>query len=241
MANHFAAIGIVFEGRQEFIDGVIELAQAASVHRVDDECDDLVWTDPSGARVVILTRGGSIQEILPCLVGGAAPVTVRDVVLRDAEVAQVELHAGDGSHVCPLLVELEDRALVLREGKIDSALLRLAALAEEISVHADEDAYMASQGDGEGQRPRFAANHLIPAGMFGAEPRAVAMLAGTVVAAEARTNTRTGTPFHWLRVRGIADLEFDVAVQDELVDGAPQVGNVVAGMFFMTGSLGLAY
>ena len=82
---------------------------------------------------------------------------------------------------------------------------------------------------------------LIFAGMFGPEPRALAMLAAEVVTAERRVNTATGVPFRWMRVRGIAGIEFDVAVQEGLLDPAPEPGNVVSGTFFMTGNLGLKY
>ena len=176
--------------------------------------------------------------MLPCVVADAAPIRVQAAAMLDAEVATVNLCTDDGSDICPLLVQLEDRTLLAREGKVEEGRLRLAALAEEIAVHADADAYYASQGD---RSAKFAADYLIPAGMFGPEPRALAMLAAKVVAAQLRTNSMTGTPFYWMRVRGIAGIEFDIAVQHDVLDALPEPGNVVSGTFFMTGNLGLEY
>lgn len=238
VASHFGSIGFTFGDQQEFAVGVGELVRAGVVHRLDEEERDHIWTDASGARTVILMRGGSVQEMLPCLVAGAEPVKVRQAVMLDVEVAKVSLLTDDGEDICPLLIELEDRALLSRVGKLDEGRLHLAALAEEIVVHTDADAYYASQ-DGDG--PKFAADHLIPAGMFGPEPRALAMLAAEVIDAHSRTNTVTGVPFHWLRVRGICGIEFDVAVQHDLLAVVPEPGNVVSGSFFMTGCLGLDY
>jgi hypothetical protein len=238
VAGHFGSIGFAFGDQREFAAGIVELARIGAVQRLDEEERDHIWTDASGARTVILTRGGSIQEMLPCLVAGAEPIKVREAEMLGVEVARVNLLTDDGQDICPLLVELEDRALLSRVSKVDEGRLRLAALAEEIVVHGDADAYYASQ-DGDG--PKFAADHLIPAGMFGPEPRALAILAAEVIDAHSRTNTMTGVPFHWLRVRGISGIEFDVAVQHDLLAAVPEPGNVVSGSFFMTGSLGLDY
>jgi hypothetical protein len=158
--------------------------------------------------------------------------------MLDAEVARVGLQTDDGGDICPLYVELEDRALLARAGELEEGRLRLAALAERIAVHADADAYYASQ-DGGGLR--YSADHLVPAGMFGPQPRALATLAAEVVEAAERTNTMTGVSFFWMRVKGIAGIEFDVAVQGGLLDAMPGPGNVISGMFFMTGNLGLRY
>jgi hypothetical protein len=238
LASHFGSIGFVFPDKDAFAATVVELAGAGTAHPVDEHHTDHVWTDASGARVVVLACDGSIQELLPCLDAAAAPIRVAHVEMLDDEVARADLLTEDGSDICPLLVEVEDRALLARLGKVAQGWLRLAGLAEEISVHADAEAYYASQ-DGDG--PGFSADHLIPAGMFGPEPRAHAILAAEVLDAESRTNTMTGTPFHWLRLRGIAGIEFDVAVSSGALDALPQVGNVVSGSFFMTGRLGLDY
>jgi hypothetical protein len=176
--------------------------------------------------------------MLPCVVADAAPIRVHAAEMLDAEVARVNLCTDDGPDICPLFIQLKDRSLLACEGEVEEGRLHLAASAEEIAVHVDADAYYASQGD---NSPKFAADYPIPAGMFGPEPRAVAILAAKVVASQLRANSMTGTPFYWMRVRGISGIEFDIAVQHDLLDAVPEQGNIVSGTFFMTGNLGLDY
>ena len=107
----------------------------------------------------------------------------------------------------------------------------LAALAEEVTVHADD---------------YYAAEHFIPSGAFqlgestpGWTPSAHTLFAGEVIEAETPANTVTGTAFHRIRVRTIATIELDVAIATTDVEQPLAPGNVVTGTFFMTGRLGL--
>jgi hypothetical protein len=236
--SHFGSLGFSIADQDAFRALIVGLATAGTEHRIDEHLADRVWTDPSGARIVVLTRDGSIEELLPCLVGEAAPVHIRDAAMRDAEVAYVSLLTEDGGDVCPLMVELEDHALLAGLGKLEEGRLRLAAFAEQLDVHADADAYYASQDD---ERPKMSAEHLIPVGTFTPEPRAHAMLAAEVLQAETRTNMWSGGTFHRLRLRGIAGIEFDAAIDATAVAALPEPGSILAGTFFMTGSLGLEY
>ena len=238
MPSHFGSLGFSIADQDAFRALVVGLAAAGTEHRIDEHLTDRVWTDPSGARVVVLAEDGSIKELLPCLAAEAAPVRIRDAAMHDAEVASLSLLTEGGDDVCPLMVELEDRALLARLGKLEEGQLRLAAFAEQLAVHADAEAYYASQDD---ERPKMSAEHLIPVGTFTPEPRAHAMLAAEVLQAETRTNMWNGGTFHWLRLRGIAGIEFDAAVDPTAVAALPEPGNIVAGTFFMTGSLGLEY
>ena len=111
----------------------------------------------------------------------------------------------------------------------------LAALAEEVTVHADAEAYYASQDD---DGPKFAADHFIPSGAFqlgeptpGWTPSAHALFAGEVIEAETPANTVTGTAFHRIRVRTIATIELDVAIATTDVEQPPAPSNVVTGTF----------
>ncbi|MBS2966321.1 hypothetical protein KGA66_24965 [Actinocrinis puniceicyclus] len=244
MANHFEAVGMAVGGREQFAELVVALVTAGEVRRVSARISDHTWTDPSGARLVAQTDGGGIELAMPCLAGSCAAVPVRNVRMTDAETATLELLDGHGEPICPLAVELEDRSVLsARGGRLESGALTLAALAEQIDVHADEDAYYAAQQDG---RAKFAADFLIPSGLFppgrtsdGWTPAARAMFAGRVLQAQTKTNTRTGGAFHHLKVRTIAAIELDVAVSGGGFDHPPASGSIVSGTFFMTGRLGL--
>jgi hypothetical protein len=172
-------------------------------------------------------------------------VPVRDVRLVDAETAMLELLDDvDGELVCPVAVELEDRAVLARSGgRLETGSLVLAALAEDVTVHADAEAYYAAQDD---DGPKFAADHFIPSGTFplgepspGWRPSAHALFAGEVIEVETPVNTVTGTAFHRLRVRTIAALELGVAIATTALERPPVRGNIVTGTFFLTGRLGL--
>lgn len=243
MANHFGAIGIVIRSKEEFEKVVGTLMNAGTSTPLTADLGETVWTDPSGARMVVQTRDGKIEFMFPCFAGQTPPAPVANVRMVDQETALLELlDAPGGTMVCPLAVELEDRAtLTLRGGHLDQGSLVVSALAEEIVVHADTDAYNESQTG-----MRFAADFLIPSGTFSLNaadpdwaPSARAIFAGEVLEAETRTNESTGEAFHRVRVRTISALEVDIAVATDELPEAPVAGNIVSGTFFITGRLGL--
>ncbi|RSN52665.1 hypothetical protein DMH01_40960 [Amycolatopsis sp. WAC 04182] len=244
MASHFEAIGIGVTSEDEFRERVVSLIGAGTARPIDKKISEHVWTDSSGARLVAQVRKGEIDFLLPCLAGTAPAVPVRDVRLVDDETAMLELLDGvAGEMICPIAVELEDRAVLAHSGgRLESGSLVLAALAEDVTVHADAEAYAASQGDG----PQFAADHFIPSGTFTLEepspgwaPSAHALFAGEVVETESPVNTVTSKAFHRIRVRTIAAIELDVAIAATALEQPPARGNIVTGTFFLTGSLGL--
>jgi hypothetical protein len=49
VASHFGSIGLAFGDQREFAAAIIELARVGPVHRLDADCNDLIWTDASGA------------------------------------------------------------------------------------------------------------------------------------------------------------------------------------------------
>ncbi|WP_340682808.1 hypothetical protein LCL61_29655 [Amycolatopsis coloradensis] len=245
MASHFEAIGIGVTSQDEFGELVVSLISAGTARQIDKKTSEHVWTDPSGARLVAQVRKGEIDFLLPCLAGTTTAVPVRDVRLVDAETAMLDLLDGvAGEMICPIAVELEDRAVLANAGgRLESGSLVLTALAEDVTVHADADAYAASQDD---DGLKFAADHFIPSGTFALEepspdwtPSAHALFAGEVVEAETPVNTVTGKVFHRIRVRTIAAIELDVAIAATELEQPPARGNIVTGTFFLTGRLGL--
>ncbi|WP_410649759.1 hypothetical protein [Amycolatopsis sp. cmx-4-54] len=245
MSSHFEAIGIGVTSEDEFRERVVSLIGAGTARQIGKKISEHVWTDSSGARLVAQVHRGEIDLLLPCLAGTAPAIPVRNVRLVDDETAMLDLLDGvAGEMVCPVAVELEDRtALAHSGGRLTSGSLTLAALAEDITVHADADAYEASQDD---DGLKFAADHFIPSGTFALEepspgwtPSAHALFAGEVVEAETPVNTVTGETFHRIRVRTIAAIELDVAIAATDLEQPPARGNIVTGTFFLTGSLGL--
>ncbi len=245
MASHFGAIGIEVADQDEFSERVVSLISAGTARQIAPKVSEHVWTDSSGARLVAQVRKGELEFLLPCLAGTTPAVPVRDVHLVGDETVMLELLDGvEGEMVCPVAVELEDRAVLAHSGgRIETGSLVLAALAEEVTVHADAEAYSASQ---DGDEPKFAEDFFIPSGVFSPTepspdwtPSAHALFAGEVIEADTPVNTVSGKAFHRIRVRTIAAIELDVAIAATDLEQPPVRGNIVSGTFFLTGSLGL--
>jgi len=251
MASHFGAIGLEVRDQQEYGELLHRLYGLGRAEPVGEGATRVVWSGAGGTRVELEFDGeGALTYVLPCLVPRGAPVPVRGIALAPDGTAHMELLDGEGGEMlCPLPVELTDRAELRALGRGEAGApregsLRLSALAERIDLHADEAAYDAAQGDRE---PKFAPDFLIPAGLFRPDdadrewtPTAHALFAGGVVAAERTESEISGEAFHRIRVRTIGGIEVDVAAADTQLPHPPVPGQWVEGAFFMTGSLGLA-
>ncbi|HET6288086.1 MAG TPA: hypothetical protein VFG15_15225 [Amycolatopsis sp.] len=245
VSSHFEAIGIGVTDQDEFRERVVSLISMGEARQIAAKLSEHVWTDPSGARLVAQVRNRGIEFLLPCLAGTTPAVPVRDVRLVGDETATLELLDGvDGKLICPAAVELEDAAVLAHSGgRLETGFLVPAALAEDVTVHADAEAYDASQGD---DGPKYAADHFIPSGTFALgepssdwTPSAHALFAGEILEAETPVNTVTGAAFHRIRVRTIAAIELDIAIAATDLEEPPTRGNIVTGTFFLTGRLGL--
>ena len=135
----------------------------------------------------------------------------------------------------PLLVELDDmhRGSVTSPGD-DPTALSITAVAEDIEVFADDDAF--TEHAETAQIP-YAAKSLVPSGMFNfgdsaRPPRAEAMVTGIVVRAERKTNTYSGAVFDWCELETYA-ATLDVVAEPQAVPFA--VGQVVHGGFWLVG------
>jgi hypothetical protein len=251
MTSHFGAIGLEIGDREEYGELLRRLYGLGRAEPVGGGAVRVVWTGGGGARVELeIDAEGALAYVLPTLVPRGEPVPVRGVALAPDGTAHVELLDGeDGEMLCPLPVELTDRAELRALGRGEDGAptegrLRLSALAERIDLYADQEAYDAAQ---EEREPKFAPDYLIPAGLFrpddaGREwaPTAHALFAGSVVAAERTESEISGEVFHRLRVRTIGGIEVDVAAAGAQLPHEPVPGQWVDGAFFMTGSLGLA-
>ncbi|MTE18563.1 hypothetical protein F0L17_05340 [Streptomyces sp. TRM43335] len=251
MSGHFDAIGIRVDSREEYGELLRRLYGLGRAEPVGGGATRVVWTGAGGSRVELeIDARGALAYVLPALVPRGAPVPVRGIALAPDGTAHVELLDAEGGRpLCPLPVELTDRAELRALGGTEAGApaegrLRLGALAERIALYPDAAAYDAAQ-DGPG--PRLAPDFLVPCGLFrpdeaGPEwaPTAHAMFAGGVVGAERVESEIGGGAFHRLRVRTLGGIEVDVAAADDLLPRAPVPGDHVEGTFFVTGSLGLS-
>ncbi|WP_212832581.1 hypothetical protein [Catellatospora sp. TT07R-123] len=223
-------------------DLIAAIVSAADPVQVDRERCDHVWTDPSAARVVVQARGGVIENVFTGLAGTAPAVACAGIRLIDDRTATLDLlDETDGGLICAVAAELEDHSLLrLAGGRLARGQVVLSVLADRIEAHADLPSYQAKTG-ADLDRGHLLSHDLRPppAAPAGWAPTARVGFTATVTRAEVRTNSLTGLPFHWLRVRARPGIELDLAAGSAGLAGPPVPGSVVNGLGVLTGRLNL--
>lgn len=253
MASNLECVGLGVadkNGLQRLVDRA--LADGRQMGAADS-VTVLRWEDPSGARLVIGVRDRAVCEFLPSFAGepGARLGGVR---MANNEVAIADVVDEDGEQAAMIAVELEQRRLLPAAAGAAAGLASVVALGVDVTVHADADAFAASDvsllssdggdpGDppphvverGLPWPPRMAAESLISYGVFGPpeQAEAYARLHGTVLRAEQRTVAATGQQFVAVRVRSVG-LDLDMCLPAGPV---PVPGNVIGGTVFLVASL----
>ncbi|MEV0456373.1 hypothetical protein [Catellatospora methionotrophica] len=234
MTGLFASIGVDLarEDLRQFTMSVVAAGIAVPLSR--RFCDH-VWTDVSGARVVARAHWGRVHHLQPSLAGGAVAVACENIRLIDDRTAVMDLlDETDGGLVCPVAVHLEDHtALHVAGGGLARGQVTLSALAETFEPPAEGTAAPATSG--------LVSDDLVRAGRAepGWTPTARARLHGTVRLAELRTNTLTGRPFHWLRLRVHPAIDIDVAAPGSTLPTTPAPGTSLRARAVLTGRLDL--
>jgi hypothetical protein len=240
MPNHFEAIG--FAVRDE--DDLQELAAAAVEH------GDVVpvrggtyyhWAPGAGAEVWVQVVGRRWLGMTPHFAGETAlgAGIVGRVRYEDDTPLEGCLHAwanpaadDPAAGEYPFVFAVPDFRVLDGMRMPAAAPVRVAAFAHEIDVHPSAEAFYAAQQT----ELKYAAESFIPSGMFGRGgelPVPLALINGTVMDAERRTNP-AGTAFWWMRVRTLGG-EVDVVAQTALVAAEPVPGGIVSGEFYLSG------
>ncbi len=210
------------------------------------------WQDPSGARLLVWTEGGTVVDLLPSYAAEPGARLAR-VHMVNEDVAVADVVDQDGQTCTMLAAELEQRRFL--PGDAVEGRASIVALGVDVSVHASESAFAASDAsllsDGETTEPpayvvekgwpwppRMAAESFISHGVFdeGAEARAYARLNCVVLAAGVRTSTMTGQRFVAARVRCLG-FEAEVCFPAEVGTPIPVPGSIVAGTVFLVASM----
>lgn len=211
------------------------------------------WTDPSGARMTIGTRGREVVGFVPSYAGAPGAV-LRGVRAVNDDVIVADVLDDDGEQVTMLAAALEEAYLLAAPGATADGRAGIVALGVDVAVHADEEAFAASDasllsdpGEDPGDPPPHVVEHgwpwpprmgtesFISYGVFG-DPdnaEAYARLHGTVLSASRRTVVATGRQFTAARVR-TAGFEADLCLPAGLPSPVP--GNVVGGTVYLVAS-----
>ncbi|MDG6106453.1 hypothetical protein Daura_27165 [Dactylosporangium aurantiacum] len=255
MASNLECVGLGLDDPDDVQRLLTEVLRTADVLGRDGDLTVHRWQDPSGVRIVVATRGGRIVELLPSYAGEPGP-SLANVQNVNDQVTIADVVDDDGDTVARFAAEFEQRRLLPSTPATGRAAV--VALGVDVTVHADADAFAASDDSllsprsaGEPDEPpahyveqgwqwppRMAATSFISYGLFG-DPdsaEAYARLNGTVRSAARRTVAATGQQFIAARVHcGVFEADVCLPVDAGTADLAP--GNVIAGTVFLVASL----
>lgn len=240
MASHLSDIGFPVRGTGD----IEELVQRATEEGGLSE-PYIRWAPGQGVELWLqVTPEGEVVGFNPHF-AGAGRMRIGGVQLISSEEFPLDgcIHGWADpedeeaeSGLFPLVIDIPDFEHV--RGRIatgEAVTVQVAAFAHELSCYASDEAFDAAQEQGF----KWAPEAFMPMGLFGPDgedvpPRAEALLSGHVRQAELRTNPVTGEPFHCLSVQTLGGV-VDVVADPSVVDGAPVVGGVVQGTFWLSG------
>lgn len=254
VASNLECVGLAFDNRDDVQRLIADALGRADVLGHSGDLTVHRWQDPSGARIVVATRGRQVVEFLPSYAGTPGPV-LANVRNANDQVTVADV-VDDGEKIGAFTAEFEQRRLLPPTPL--GGLATVVALGVEVAVHADADAFATSddsllspRSSGEPDEPpahyveqgwpwppRMAANSFISYGLFGARENAeaYARLNGTVLHAARKTVVATGQQFIAARVHcGVFETDVCLPAHAGTVDPAP--GNVIAGTVFLVASL----
>ncbi|GIF97938.1 hypothetical protein [Catellatospora citrea] len=213
------------------------------------------WQDPSGARLVVSTQERTVKDLLPSYAGTPGARLAGLHAVND-EVAVAHVVDADGETLTMLAVEVEQRRLLSAGKQPVDAEAAVVALGVDVTVHADEAAFAASDASllspgsepgeppahvveqGHPWPPRMGPESFISYGVFGPpeQAEAYARLHGTVLSAQRRTVALTGGSFVVARVRTVG-FEVDLCLAATDAAELPRPGNVIGGTVFLVASV----
>lgn len=241
MATNLACVGLDVKTRSGFRDLVQSaLGEARLIARARNVALQ-VWTDPSGARLVITTEGDLVRAVTTSFAG---PLSARlaDVQAADGGLVIAEVVDDDEEVLAAFACELEEIALL---GGAEHPVVGdacVVALGRSLDVFPDEDAFYASDAslmtfadaDPDDEPLRFDPEAFSPDGAFTMQVDAVARMNGTVLEVSRRHVRRTGQSFDAARVR-TGGFEANLCVPALEVPMRP--GDVVAAQVYLVASV----
>ena len=214
----------------------------------------LRWADPSGARLTVgVTAEGEPADLVPSY-AGVPGVRLSGLTLADDQgTVSADVVDEDGELCTRLAGDLEQWRTLVGAAESAAGLACVTALGLDVTVHADEAAFAASDasvmGDPAAPRPddldpdspwpvRQAAESFFPYGLFGDTPHAHAGVAGRVLTADTRVVELTGQAFHAVRL-SLASLgmELDLCLAAADHPAPPVPGNIVHGTVYLVVSV----
>lgn len=250
MPSQFSAIGFDVTSGEDLASLASSVAGRAETIDVKGG-HYLQWAPPSGEQLWLqLTPGGDAMGMTPHFAGkSSVRVAIEARVSRRTHTPldgtflgwanPPDGAAGGGDY--PLAFDCPDAAAHAGMALPTTAVVQIAAFAQQVSVYASDDEYEAARV---AQGLAFASKSFIPSGLFSPAgepvkpPEPHALFVGHVLEAEERRNAVTGKLFWWVLVETLGG-SFDVVIDPDLLPSLPDAGNVLSGWFWLSGRLRL--
>lgn len=246
MASHFLTIGLPVASAEDM---------NALANRVGPLAEPLAarggvyfrWSDPSGAEMWLqVNADNELIGMNPHYAGQSAVRVGLTARLPSARKSDLDgsFHGwadptGDAPDTgCyPFVFDAPDYRLHEELSLPARKEVQIAAFAHEIAAFETVAAYEASQTGLMSASQSFIPSGLFtPAGESTVPPKARAIFAGHVLAADERINVLTGRAFYWALVETFGGA-YDVVVDSNLLPGVPEIGGVLSGSFWLSGRI----
>lgn len=187
MASNLACIGLDVWRRSEFRDLVASARAEAETIAKDGEVGVHIWTDVSGARLIITTEGDLVRVVTPTFYAAPGAILSEPQAV-DGGLVLAELVNQHDEVITEIACQLEELALLGTAEAPVTGPASIVVLGNSVQVIGRADA---------------AVSGLVfePTGAYAASTDAVAHLTGVVLAIEQRSVSRTGQAFTAARVQ----------------------------------------
>lgn len=245
VATNLACVGLDVKTRSGFRDLVHGVLPEAKVIAEERDATLYVWTDATGARLIITTEGDLVRAVTTSYAG---PLGARlaDVRAADGGLAIAEIVDAEDDILAGVACELEELQLLGDTEDLPAADACLVGLGRSVQVFDGPEEFLASDSsrmtfageedqDGEDAEVlRFEPESFSPDGAFTMQVDAVARVNGTVLDVTEHHVRRTGQTFTAAQVR-TGGFEVSLCVPT----GEPHLtpGQVVAANTYLVASV----
>jgi hypothetical protein len=187
VASNLACIGLDVWRRSDFRDMVAAARSQAETIAKDGEVGVHIWTDASGARLIITTEGDLVRVVTPTFYAAPGAI-ISEPQAVDGGLVLAELVDQHDEVITEIACQLEELALLGSAPPPVEGPVSVVVLGNSVQV----------TGRADGATPGLVFE---PTGAYAAATDAVAHLTGVVLAVEQRTVSRTGQAFTAARVQ----------------------------------------
>ncbi|GAB2499968.1 hypothetical protein GCM10027063_44400 [Promicromonospora xylanilytica] len=187
MASNLACIGLDVWRRSDFRDMVAAARSEAETIAKDGEVGVHIWTDVSGARLIITTEGDLVRVVTPTFYAAPGAV-ISEPQSVDGGLVLAELVNDQDEVITEIACQLEELSLLGAATPPVEGPASIVVLGNSTQVI----------GQADGAAPGLVFE---PTGAYAVSTDAVAHLTGVVLAVEQRAVGRTGQGFTAARVQ----------------------------------------